>query len=215
MKYIIPACLALVVLSSCYPDYGLTVNDYRTVITLYDTAQNFNELKTYFLLDTVFHLVDEGADDDITRKYDDRILKGVAAQFDSYGWTRSFDTTAGGVPDCIVRVTASTSTNYQYYWYGYPWYGYGGWWGYPGWGYPYYPPYYGGAYYSYSTGSVFVELDKIVEPVVPTDSLGLKPIWFASSNGLLGSAEQENVTIISGAMQQMFRQSPYLILATP
>ena len=215
MKYIIPALLSIVLLSACYPDYGLGVNDYRTVVTVYDTAADFTTLHTYYLIDSVYHLTDSGALDDITRKYDQRLLSGVAAQFNSYGWTRVVDTT-GAAPDCMVRVTASTATTVGYYYNWYPYYGYGGgWWGYPGWGYPYYPPYGGTSYYSYSTGSVFVSLDRFEPPATQTDSLRIRPLWLGSSNGLLSSSESENVTLITYSMQQMFRQSPYLILTTP
>ncbi|MBI2794818.1 MAG: DUF4136 domain-containing protein [Ignavibacteria bacterium] len=212
MKYIIPTLHALGIVASCKPDYRTSVEDYRTVVTIYDTSQNFNDLRTYYLFDTVHHLVDSSVVtiDEITRKYDQRLLSGVAGLLDSYGWVRITDT-VGAPPATTVRITASSSTTWGYYYSWYPWYGYGGWWGYPGWGYPYYPAY-GGYTYSYSTGSLFLQMDGVQLPSTAADSLQLRPLWIGSSNGLLSSSEADNAAIISNAVQQMFRQSPYLVL---
>ncbi len=222
MRVLIPLVLLAALIPACYPDYGLTTSDYRTVVTVYDTAVYNNptekaELSTYFLIDSVFHILEEGSKDSISRKYDQRILDGIAANFNSLGWTRITDTAGSNIPTTLVRVSATKNTNSSYYWswWGgyYPWYG-GGWWGYPGWGYPgYYPPYWGsGGYYEYSTGSVIVEQDRVILPSNPTDSLELKPIWIGSSNGLLSGTEKTDVNRVSFEIRQMFTQSPYLVL---
>jgi hypothetical protein len=105
-----------------------------------------------------------------------------------------------------VRISALKNVTIGYYYnYWYPWYGYG--WGYWGW---YYPPYYpSGSYYTYTTGSVVVEMDKVRE-IADKDSLEMRAIWIGSSNGLLSSAESSNVQYISAGVRQMFTQSPYL-----
>ena len=97
MRFIVPIIAATLillasVLPSCYPTYGLETTDYRTVLTIYDTSANFNELRTYYLVDSVFHILETGIKDDITRKYDDELLSKVASNFDTYGWTRITDT---------------------------------------------------------------------------------------------------------------------------
>ena len=224
MKYFLPLVFIALLLPACYPNYGLTTTDYRTVITLYDTATYDNpaeraELSTYFLIDSVFHLLDEGQRDTITRKYDDELIDFVASNFNSMNWKRITDTAGGVVPSTLVRITVSTATTSGVYWnwWGgwYPWYG-GGWWGYPGWGWGgYYPPYWGGgSYYEYSTGSVIVHQDRVHVPANPTDSLELSPIWIGTSNGLLATGTSANLEIIATEMRQMFSQSPYLVITS-
>jgi hypothetical protein len=200
------AVLALGI-ASCVPDYGLGVADYRTVVTLRDSSTDFTTYRTYFLRDSVFHILMDGDDDDITRKYDQRLIDGVAGNLAAYGWIRVYDSTQG-LPDAVVKISVTrniTSGYYWDYWYGgwYPWYGWG--WG---WYYPYYPP---GSWntYSYSTGSLIVEMDKIKRRAT-SDTLDLQPIWIGSSNGLLSGGEQTDVQLISQGARQMFTQSPYL-----
>lgn len=215
MKYLIPLVVIAILLPSCYPSYGLSTTDYRTVVTIYDTAADFSELRTFYIVDSIFHIgADEGRET-ISRDYDEEIINYIASNFTSYGWKQITDTAGSEVPATLVKVSATSETTWGQYWnYWYPWYpGYGGgWWGYPGWGWGgYYPPYWGGGgVYSYSTGSLLVELDKITLPANDQDSLDLDPIWIGTSNGLLSSSKSSNVDIISFEIRQMFTQSPYL-----
>jgi hypothetical protein len=220
MKYLFPLAFigilcGSLILPSCYPNYGLTTTDYRTIVTVYDTAANFDQLRTYYLIDSVFHVKEDGDRDTITRQYDQRLLDAIDANYRSYGWTRITDTAGSVVPATLVRVSVTTDVTSGTYWqWWYPWYpSYGGgWWGYPGWGWGwYYPPGYWGTY-SYSTGSLIVQQDLITPPADPSDSVQLRPIWIAASNGLLTSSESSNVQIISYEIRQMFDQSPYLSL---
>ena len=219
MKYIITLLAIAVLLPACYPNYGLTTTDYRTVVTLYekdvfDDPAVKGELSSYYLIDSVFHVLNEGEEDTISRKYDQELLDYVASNFNSLNWQRITDTAGGVIPSTVVRVSVSSATTMGYYfnWWGgwYPGWG-GGWWGYPGWGWGWYPPYWGsGGVYSYTTGSVFVQQDLITEPSNPSDSLELRPIWLGSSNGLLTSTTSSNLDILAYEIRQMFTQSPYL-----
>ena len=216
MKYLIPLAIIAILIPSCYPSYGLTTSDYRTVVTLYDTAADFSQLRSYYIIDSVFHIKDDNDKDTITREYDEELISKIASNFNSYGWSRVTDTT-GPTPATVVKVSVTSSTTFGAYWnYWYPWYpGWGGgWWGYPGWGWGgYYPPYWGGGgVYSYSTGSLIVELSEIVEPDDPADSLDIRPVWIGSGNGLLSSSTSSNLEQISFEIRQMFDQSPYLNL---
>ncbi|RPI69696.1 MAG: hypothetical protein EHM43_00820, partial [Ignavibacteriae bacterium] len=119
-KYLIMFSACAVLLTSCFTDYGLTTSDYRTVVTFYDTTTgSFDGLRTYYLFDTVFHILDDtSAVDDIPRGQDQRLLDGVAANFNSMGWQRVTDTTAG-LPQTIVRVSALknvTIAQYTNFW---------------------------------------------------------------------------------------------------
>lgn len=207
-KFIVLLSACAVLLTSCYTDYGLTTEDYRTVVTIYDTtAGAFDGLQTFYLVDSVFHILGDSTKlDDIPRAYDQALLDGIAANFVSMGWVQVTDTN-GALPHTTVRVSAlqNVTIGYYYnYWY-YPWYGYG--WGYWGW---YYPPYYpSGSYYSYTTGSVIVEMDRVTQRE-NNDTLQMRALWIGSSNGLLSSSEASNVQYISAGVRQMFDQSPYL-----
>lgn len=206
-KFFVLIATCAVLLTSCYTDYGLATDDYRTVITIYDTtAGAFDGLQNFYLIDSVFHVLgDTDGVDEISRKYDQQLIDGVASNLISMGWTQVTDTN-GAVPHTTVRISALKNVTIGYYYsYWYPWYGYG--WGYWGW---YYPPYYpSGSYYTYTTGSVVVEMDKVRE-IADKDSLEMRAIWIGSSNGLLSSAESSNVQYISAGVRQMFTQSPYL-----
>lgn len=210
-KFLVLIAACAVILPSCYTDYGLSTDDYRTVLTIYDTtAGAFDGLETFYLVDSVFHVLGDSTGlDDITRAYDQKLLDGIAANLSSMGWKQVTDTN-GPLPHTTVRVSALKNVTIGYYYnYWYPYYGYGwGWWGW------YYPPYYpSGSYYTYSTGSVIVEMDKVTErPGV--DTLQMKAIWIGSSNGLLSSTQSNNVQYISAGVRQMFQQSPYLYRST-
>jgi hypothetical protein len=83
--------LAAVLLISCYPGDELTVSDTDTVVTAFDKNNDFATDNTYAMPDTVMHLVSEGDNDDITRKYDASILSQIASHMDALGYTRVVD----------------------------------------------------------------------------------------------------------------------------
>ncbi|GEM_PF-1156475 len=219
---LIPVVITMMVLPSCFPDYGLDVEDYRAVFTQYDTAVYDNpaakaELRSFYLVDSVFHVIDPNSKDTITRAYDRQLLSFVASNFRSLNWTQITDTAGGVEPSTIIRVSVSTQTNIGYYlnsWNTWDPYWGGGWWGYPGWGWGgWYPPYWGGSgRYTYATGSLFVQQDRIVPASNPSDTAALHPIWLGTSNGLLTSDQQSNINMLSVELRQMFTQSPYLAL---
>jgi len=189
--------LAAFAFVSCYDDYGLTTSDYDVVITYYDKAAKFAELSTYYMADTVFHALAEGEDDDITRKYDKDILALVAANLEGLGYTRILDTNATPKPTAIVGVTASNTT--YVYWSYYPYYPYYGW-GY----YWYYPPYMTGG--TYETGTLYINFSDARD--VANDKL--KVAWLGIGNGLAGATSSGSR--ITQAINQMFLQSPYLVI---
>ncbi len=217
-----PVITAILLLPSCFPDYGLDVDDYRAVFTQYDTATFDNpavkaELRSFYLIDSVFHVLDGNSSDTITRAYDHRLLDFVATNFRSLNWAQITDTVGGVVPTTIVRVSVSSQTNIGYYlnnWNTWDPYWGGGWWGYPGWGWGgWYPPYWGGGgRYTYATGSLFIQQDRIIPPATPSDTAALHPIWLGTSNGLLTNDQQSNINMLSVELRQMFTQSPYLAL---
>jgi len=129
----------------------------------------FGKYKTFFVLDTVFHLIGENDEDNITRKYDEMILQSIRHNFGAKGYKEmALDTNdfPNKLPDFFVTVSIGKSTYTGGGWYYPPYWG-------PGWGwYPGYPGYWpgGGYYYNYETGTIFVDFldknDKLVRAVV-------------------------------------------------
>ena len=195
---IIIGTLSLLILSACYSDYGMTVQDYDVVTTLYDPEYDFTKDKTYSLPDTIIHITEEGDDTKISRQYDSYILEQVNSQMQLRGFRKITDPTVE-LPDVAIILRAISTTTYQayssYYW--------GGYWG--GW---YYPWYGGTTVYSYTTGSLLIDMldvDKIdlEQEIYPT-------AWIAGINGLLGDTGSGTKTRLSTSIGQAFVQSPYI-----
>ena len=192
-------------LSSCYPDYGMSTSDYDIVITRYDDEADFQAFNSYALPDSVFHLIPEDEDDEISRAYDKQIIANVVSNMNDLGYTR-VPADSNGVTDQTVIVIIN-ATNSTYYGYSY----YPGW-GYPGWGY--YPPYWGyypgwATPYQYSTGSVIVEMydGSRIDEEAETAPL----IWMGGINGLTSGSSSASISArIDESIDQAFKQSPYL-----
>ena len=208
--------LAIIVfaLTACYPGGAEYTSDADIVITDYDEEYNFNSIVTYFLADSINHIVDEG--DTPNTSMDSYVLSELERNFDALGWTRIEDSTANE-PDVAIVVAAIEVQNYNYYYM--PWYSGWGWgwywkstdetqyWGYPGYGWGY--PYYGGSYVtSYTTGTVAWNLfdPKLVDDT--NEEILIQ--WIGAINGLLGTSTSTTKTRVSDAINQAFKQSPYL-----
>jgi hypothetical protein len=197
--------LSSFVLYSCYPDYGLTVSDYDTVITLYDKDANFNK-PTYAMPDTVVHFVEEGGEDKVDRTKDVLILSTIASNMTRLDYERVPVDTTMDAPGFVILVGVTVTDNYgQAYYPGYGYWGGWGWWGgYPGWGYGG-----GSVVYSYTTGTIFMTMldpDKI-----NTGDNTFGAVWLARINGVVSSSSTINVSSrITQRINDAYAQSPYL-----
>jgi hypothetical protein len=191
--------LGALLTTACYTDYGLSIKDYDLTVTAYDENINFQNWHTYAITDTIEHIV--GEDEEPDRIFDAQILSKLKAEMNANGWQEvSMDT---ATPDVAILVTISEVDNYSYWGY-YPGY----WWG-PGWGW-YYPPYYGGVTYAYTSGTIYINMVDVaridsVNQIVPT-------VWFAGINGITNDSNVNLSNRISDAIEQAFKQSPYLKL---
>jgi hypothetical protein len=193
---------------SCYRDYGLSVTDYDTIVTVYDKNFNYKVNKNFAMPDTVLHLLGENEEDNISRQYDDLMLSTVATNMTNYGYTRvPFDTTQAA-PDLVVLVSVASQT-----WRGYTWspgWGYWGGWGWWGWG-----PGYGGYYpgyavpYEFETGTIIIELLDPDEEN-PNNQTEAQIIWNGGINGLLANTTVGTSSRISTNIDNAYKQSPYL-----
>jgi hypothetical protein len=187
--------VAALALSSCYPDYGLTVTDYDAVATYHKPDVTFSGYTTFYLRPVVQHVLPPGGSDDFTRAYDQTILTSVENNLEGLGYVKTTDSANA---DLAVQ-TSVTQQEYMVY---YGWGGYYGW----GWGWPgYYPPVYG---YTYTTGSVIVDMADVLKS---NESNEVQSVWFAVLQGLTGVTTGASTdSRIRTGINQAFIQSPYL-----
>jgi hypothetical protein len=190
---VVTILVAALALSSCYPDYGLTVEDYDAIATYHKPDNAFGGYATYYLKDTVQHVIPPGTSDDITHAFDQTILTSVAGNLDALGYVRTDNLATA---DIAVQ-TSITKQEYLVYY---------GWGGYYGWYWPgYYPPVYG---YTYTTGTIVLDMADVLKS---TESEQVESVWMAFLQGLAGqtSASSTDARIRNG-INQAFIQSPYL-----
>lgn len=219
------------ILFGCYPSEDLYYSDLDVAATNYDADFNFDNLdgKICVIFDTVAHVIDE--DDEAPEgEYDDQIIAEVLknmknTSFDTvYLVKDSSDIIPGYEPHMALTITAWETDVYNYYYYPYYNYWYWGW----GWykkssslkstekaDYYYYPwyPWGGGVTYSYTTGSIILDIvnaEEIDKPENPDDAVDLPIIWTGFINGILSGSESDQSTRIETQIEQVFTQSPYL-----
>jgi len=203
-----------VALTSCYPGGAEYTSDTDLVVTTHNPDFNYSAVTTYYLPDSISHIVPEGDEPDYS--FDPFIIEEMERNFDALGWER-VDSTFTAEPDVAITLTVVKVTTYNIY--SIPWYPGWGWgwywkssdetnyWGYPGYGWGY--PWYGGTYVSsYETGTVVWYLfdpDNVDEE---NEVIYLE--WQGALNGLLGSNKTNTKDRITRSIDQGFRQSPYL-----
>ncbi len=201
-RYILLLVMGLFVLTlaGCYNDYGLSTSEYDVVATYYKEDLNYSSFKTYFMPDTIIHIVEEGEEDELGRSNDQLILSLVEENMTNLGYRRI---TVSGA-DLGIILAATSSTNLQVY-YNYSW---GGYWGYPGYGY-YYPPYWGGpTVEGYRTGTVFINMADPNE--YDENQKLLATVWLGVINGLLEDTKSNIRDRLTRDINQAYTQSPYL-----
>ena len=199
-------------LSGCYPDKIDYVDEYDMAGTMYDEEVDFSNFTSFHVIDTIMHITDDDDDDsNLDRENDEFILNLIRQNMLDLGYTEMTNPDSLNRPDLELLVNAMTSDYYSYYSYwNYYWGWYGGWnWWYPGGGYypgyPWYPG--GGYYYSYSTGTLAIEmLDTKVEVGEDDDRPGV--VWLGLVDGLLTSSS--SASRLEKQINQVFTQSPYL-----
>jgi hypothetical protein len=200
----------LMLLAGCYPGGPEYTSDYDIIGTDHDPDYwNANSPSTYYMPDSLGWILDreniDNSEDDLTRDYDAFILNEVANNLAALGYERVDTYNEADRPDLVVftEALAVKNTTVSYIpWY--PWYGYGGYWG-------GYWPYYGYGYpvvYSYSTGTILIEMADALN--LDTEHLRINIVWLAAIDGLLRSSSVSNQEFVSQTIEQAFAQSPYL-----
>lgn len=187
---------------SCYKDYGMETKDYDLVSAFYDNTADFTAFKTFMMPDSIHHIVEEGKDDEISRKFDRMILDQISVNMRTLGYTEIEEPSENNKPDIVMVVMVTTTDNYYTYPVWPPYYPY-----YPGggWYYPWYPAY---GVSSYSTGTVLTSMVDL-EQYDPEEESYLG-VWIGAVNGLLGDSDANISNRLTTAINEMFRISPYL-----
>lgn len=199
MAIVIPVFFA-VIFSSCYYDYGLDSDtNYDVVFTFYNPDFNFSTIQNYYLYPTVKG-VGGGT---VTGTYADQIISETQQNLNELGWTQITDSNAAiNTPNTMYIVTGEVTTTTTEVSCGYDWWGYyGGW---------YYPDYYCGYSYTYTTGTIAILMangDDLNGGTVPVQWSGVLNGLTNSSGGSTGGTVQQRIT---KGINQAFEQSPYL-----
>ncbi len=198
-------------LLGCYPQGPEYVDDLDLVYTNHNAEYDFASKGTYARPDEIIKITGKFLDPDgpeapetIPDAVADQIFDAFDANMTDLGWEK---VELDQDPD-ITMLPAVLETTTLVYWYDY-WYG---WWG----GYPGYPGYYPpGGYYpgypsypvvsSYSTGTL---LFLLTDPHEVSGSGNLIIQWSFAGNGILTGSY--NVNRVTKAIDQGFKQSPYL-----
>jgi len=194
-------------LASCYPEKDRTIDDFDIVGTNYDDSKNWDDYKTFYVHDSILLVYDTTEDvPEYPNEAATVILDGIQKNLIAYGWVEITDTTGGIIPDVYITPYVWTSdVSGAIYYPGYPWYGGGYYPGYPGY-YPGYPGWGGATYYSYTTGTILIDMLDLVHPDTINDQLDI--LWSAGINGIVSSGS--SLTRIKFSVDQAFSQSKYL-----
>ena len=212
-----------IMITACYPEFNATLDELDLAITKYDKDQDFGDLSSFYLYDTVIYVSDKDeVKPHVDESQDSYILSQVRQNLLTYGWTEVTDTAGAVEPDVSILVSVLEVDIYFYYnywwdwWYWYPW----DWW-YPGWpGYPGYPVYPGYPGYGYTVGTVMIEMINMDEITAPQTadtppSVKLPIVWTGAINGILAGSNENIQKRLNKQMAQVFDQSTYLHIKTP
>ena len=209
--------VALLMAQSCNPEFKASVDELDLAITTYDDTQDFDQISTFYMEDTIIFIEDDEVE--IQRESnatEQHILDQVRQNLLDIGWEEITDTTSDeNSSDVAIMISVLEADIYYYYtywwdwWYWYPW----DWWypGYPGYpGYPTYPTY---PSYGYTVGTLLVDMvntDRISPPVEGDPSIKLPIIWSGVVNGILSGSDENIQSRLTKQIRQVFVQSDYL-----
>jgi hypothetical protein len=189
---------SLIFLWGCYPDGVEYYEETDIVYTNYVEKFDFKSKGTYSMPDQIVKLTGnlvEGEDPEFVKEpYNTQVITKIKENMTKMGYTY-VDTQDATEVDLVLLPSVLTNTTIYYYYDYWCWY-------YPyycGWGYGWYYP----SYSTVTTGTLLMTLisddDQFVEPT---------NVWTAAANGLMSG--YGDVTRINNAIDQAFKQSPYL-----
>jgi len=192
----------IIMMAGCYPKGPEYIQDYGIVVTDYDPDFDFGSRKTYYMPDTI-HFETNMQDDDIEeiiRQYEELILGLVEDNMSDRSYER-IDTSAAELPDMVISVNAIALENSGVGWVPSPCWSWWCW---------YYPPYWYPVGYSYSTGTVLIQMGDPEEFLNFEEDIEADVAWIGALDGLLSSSTSTNVQSVTNGINQAFIQSPYI-----
>lgn len=213
MKKILPFFLLVLLLASCQKDPDMSkLSDDFVVFTDYNKDAKFDSFNTFYIPDSVMVIGNSENPEFWTVAEAGDIVTTLVNSMEGRGYARSTDKVDA---DLGLQVSFVKNVNYftnyndnSYWWWGYPgyrwWYNY---WGnniWNGWDYPY------TVVYSYSVGSLLVELVNLKTPLPKIVDAKLPVLWTAYMTGLLSGSDKVNIQLSTRAIEQAFVQSPYI-----
>jgi hypothetical protein len=198
MKKVFLLCLVFAAFSSCrnLPDFD-ELSYKAFVVTNHDSSADFTTYSKYFLPPSIGSIGDDPNDSILDNGVAQPILNAIDANMQARGFVKETNPFLADLAFNVVTIKVTTvATMYPGYW-----------WGYYGWYYPYYPYYPYSYTYSYSTGSLIMDIVDVKN--VPPGEERATVLWTNFSNGVLG-VNSTNVTLAVEAVNQAFAQSLYI-----
>ena len=216
---VLPGLLLIIMMGihSCSPEFGAYVDELDLAITSYNDAENFSNLSSFYMPDTIVYIGDDVTIQREESSTEQHILNEVRQNLLELGWTEVSDTTNDDITsDVAIMISVlEADINYYYtywwdYWYWYPW----DWW-YPVYpGYPVYPIYPVYPSYGYTVGTLIVEMVKVKDSVTPpvegNPNIKLPVVWTGMVNGILSGSDAYIQQRLTTQIEQIFLQSKYL-----
>lgn len=197
-------------LAACYPERASEGTNYASITTVYDTLIEFDSLPTFYLTDSVVHLVPVGGTDNISHSYDSLILATIVDNMIDMGYTQEPDPLLAS-----VTLNPAITLNAHYDYAGLDWCLTWGWaypWVCTGWD-PGYPEDVIG--FEYSTGTLLIPMADL-SGGVPPGVVAPPVVWLAGINGVVsGNSPAIIAQGLEDGINQAFFQSPYLIRSVP
>ena len=206
--------------TACEDDNNFTnvVPGTQAVATFKDDTFNFTTLQTFVLPDSVVHFEPvTGTPLPVTRQFDAIAIARVRQNFLARGYTEETNPRVNR-PSFVVLVGASASLNYNA-WVSYSWFSL---WGFfPGWQFftPGFTPAWGINFPWFTTvGVTAYPRGTLIVTLIPTSSIDpvarrIQASWAGVATSLLDGTVDDNA--VAAAIDEMFRQSPYLVASAP
>lgn len=206
-------------IAGCYPGYDASIEELDLAITKVDENQDFSQLNTFFMYDTVVYIGDEEgiiSPQSVDDRFEQFTIDLVRQNMLDLGWTEVSAPDEGEI-DADVALMISVLTNdvsyyYYYWWYYWEWWYWDPW--YPGFpGYPYYPVYPWVPTYEYTVGTVLIDMISKDAEMAPPDEppvIRIPVIWSGAANGIVADYYSNGEERLTRQINQVFDQSPYL-----
>ena len=158
------------------------LSDDFVVFTDHNKDANFESFTTFYIPDSVMVIGSSEKPEFWSATEADDIVSTLVSGMEGRGYTRASDKESA---DLGLQVSFVKNVNYFT-------------------NYPY------PVVYSYSVGSLLVELVNLKAPLPKSADAKLPVLWTAYMTGLLSGSDKVNIELSTRAIEQAFVQSPYL-----